>query len=393
MIQTARSNETTKHMTESKIKVPSANFPHAMLREIYEQPQALSETIEHYVPGGASTAEVFQPAIDALGRRERLVIAASGSSRHAGLAGEIMLEDLAGIPVDVEYASEYTYRSTHSLHNPGVLVISQSGETADTLAALREARARGLASVAITNNARSTMAVEANASLPTFAGIEKAIPATKSFTTQLAVLYSLALHLARFRGRMTQQAAEVHGRELREIPELIQAALPGWQRQIEALAPALASSSTLLYLGRGPHYAIAREGALKLKESAYLNAEGYPSGELKHGPNALVSKEAPLIMIATADTNDPDSLLRYSKVLQLMKEMREQGARIVALATEGDEETPRYSDSCLFVPASNDLLSTILEVVPLQLLAYTLAIIRGIDVDRPRNLVKAVIAE
>jgi glutamine---fructose-6-phosphate transaminase (isomerizing) len=368
-------------------------FPHAMLREIYEQPQALAATIEHYVPGGASTAEIFQPAVDALGRRERLVIAASGSSRHAGLAGEIMLEDLAGIPVDVEYASEYTYRSTHTLHNPGVLVISQSGETADTLAALREAQARGLATVAITNSAESSMAMEASASLPTFAGIERAIPATKSFTTQLAVLYSLALHLARFRGRMTQYAVEVLGRQLREIPQLIQLALPGWQKQIEALAPQLANSSTLLYLGRAAHYAIAREGALKLKESAYFNAEGYPAGELKHGPNALVSKDAPLIMIATADAGDPDSLLRYSKVLQLMKDMREQGARIVALATEGDREVPLYSDSCLFIPASNDLLSTILEVVPLQLLAYTLAISRGIDVDRPRNLVKAVVEE
>jgi glucosamine--fructose-6-phosphate aminotransferase (isomerizing) len=364
-----------------------------MLREIYEQPQALAATIERYVPGGTSTAETFQPVVDALGRRERLVIAASGSSRHAGLAGEIMLEDLAGIPVDVEYASEYTYRSTHTLHNPGVLVISQSGETADTLAALREAQARGLATVAITNNARSSMATEASASLPTFAGIEKAIPATKSFTTQLAVLYSLSLHLARFRGRMTQQAAEAHGRVLQEIPWLIQAALPRWQQQIEALTPHLANSSTLLYLGRGAHYAIAREGALKLKESAYLNAEGYPSGELKHGPNALVSKEAPLIMIATSDVNDPDSLLRYSKVLQLMKDMQEQGARIVALATEGDREVPLYSDFCVSVPVSNDLLSTILEVVPLQLLAYTLATSRGIDVDRPRNLVKAVVEE
>jgi glucosamine--fructose-6-phosphate aminotransferase (isomerizing) len=383
-----------QHMTELKPIVPHvANFPHAMLREIYEQPEALAATIEHYVPGGASTAKTFQPVVDAIGRRERLVIAASGSSRHAGLAGEIMLEDLAGIPVDVEYASEYTYRSTHTLHNPGVIVISQSGETADTLAALREAAARGLATVAITNNARSSMATEATASLPTFAGIEKAIPATKSFTTQLAVLYSLALHLARFRGRMTQQAAEVYGRQLQEIPWLIQTALPGWQKQIEALTPQLANSSTLLYLGRGPHYAIAREGALKLKESAYLNAEGYPSGELKHGPNALVSKEAPLIMIATSDASDPDSLLRYSKVLQLMKDMREQGARIVALATEGDKEVPLYSDSCLFIPISNDLLSTILEVVPLQLLAYTLAISRGIDVDRPRNLVKAVVEE
>jgi glucosamine--fructose-6-phosphate aminotransferase (isomerizing) len=383
-----------QRMTEpTPIASETANFPHAMLREIYEQPQALAATIEHYVPGGASTAEVFQPVVEALGRRERLVIAASGSSRHAGLAGEIMLEDLAGIPVDVEYASEYTYRSTHALHNPGVLVISQSGETADTLAALREAQARGLATVAITNNARSSMATEANASLPTFAGVERAIPATKSFTTQLAVLYSLALHLARFRGRMTLQAAEAHGRLLQEIPGLIRDALPGWQRQIDVLTPQLASSSTLLYLGRAAHYAIAREGALKLKESAYLNAEGYPAGELKHGPNALVSNDAPLIMIATADASDPDSFLRYSKVLQLMKDMREQGARIIALATEGDREVPLYSDSCLFIPASNDLLSTILEVVPLQLLAYTLAISRGIDVDRPRNLVKAVVEE
>src|SRR5271168_2348410 len=383
-----------KQMTEpTPIPQELVTFPHAMLREIYQQPQALAATIEQYVPGGVSTTETFQPAVDALGGRERLVIAASGSSRHAGLAGEIMLEDLAGISVDVEYASEYTYRSTHTLHNPGVVVISQSGETADTLAAMREAQARGLATVAITNKAGSTMAVEASASLPTFAGIEEAIPATKSFTTQLAVLYLLALHLARFRGRMTLQAAEAHGRQMREIPSLIQAALPGWQKQIDALTPQLASSSTLLYLGRAAHYAIAREGALKLKESAYLNAEGYPAGELKHGPNALVSKDAPLIMIATADASDPDSLLRYSKVLQLMKDMREQGARIVTLATEGDREVPLYSDSCLFIPASNDLLSTLVEIVPLQLLAYSLAIGRGIDIDRPRNLVKAVVEE
>jgi glucosamine--fructose-6-phosphate aminotransferase (isomerizing) len=385
--------ETTILEANHMIEPVSDAFPHAMLREIYQQPEALMATIGQYVPGSPLAAETFQPVVEALGRRERLVIAASGSSRHAGLAGEIMLEDLAGIPVDVEYASEYTYRSTHTLHNPGVLVISQSGETADTLAALREAQSRGLATVAITNHAGSSMAKEADASLPTVAGIERAIPATKSFTTQLAVLYSLALHLARFRGRMTLQATEALGRQLQAIPELIQASLPGWQRQIEELAPQLVRSNTLLYLGRAVHYAIAREGALKLKESAYLNAEGYPSGELKHGPNALVGKDAPLIMIATADAGDPDSLLRYSKVLQLMKDMRTQGARIVALATEGDREVPLTSDVCLFIPPSNELLSTILEVVPLQLLAYTLAISRGIDVDRPRNLVKAVVEE
>jgi glutamine---fructose-6-phosphate transaminase (isomerizing) len=383
-----------EQMTETGPQTPEpATFPHAMLREIYEQPEVLQATIERYAPGGASTAEVFQPVADAFGKRERLVIAASGSSRHAGLAGAIMFEDLAGIPVDVEYASEYTYRSTHAPLNPGVVVISQSGETADTLAALREARARGLATIAITNNAQSSMAREARASLPTLAGIEKAIPATKSFTTQLAVLYSLSLFLARFRGRMTQQAAEAHGRQLQRVPSLLQKALPSWQQQIEHLTPQLQDSTSLLYLGRGVHYAIAREGALKLKESAYLHAEGYPSGELKHGPNALVSKDAPLIMIATADTSDPDSLVRYAKVSQLMKDMREQGARIIALATEGDTEISRYSDSCIFIPATSDLLSTILEVVPLQLLAYTLAISRGIDVDRPRNLVKAVVSE
>jgi glucosamine--fructose-6-phosphate aminotransferase (isomerizing) len=381
-------------MTEPTISAAdTTTYPHAMLREIYEQPRALADTIEQYVPGGSTAAEMFQPVERAFGGRERLIIAASGSSRHAGLAGEIMIEDLAGIPVDVEYASEYTYRSTHALQNPGVVVISQSGETADTLAALRESSARGLATVAITNNANSTMAVEATASLPTLAGVERAIPATKSFTTQMAVLYALALHLARFRGRMTLQAAQALGRELQDIPRAMEKALPGWQEQIEGFAPELLDSSTLLYLGRGPHYAIAREGALKLKESAYLNAEGYPSGELKHGPNALVSRQTPLIMIATLDSRDPDSVLRYSKVLQLMKDMRAQGARIVALATEGDREVKLHSDSCLFVPPTNDLLSTILEVVPLQLLAYSLAIRRGIDVDRPRNLVKAVIAE
>src|SRR3984885_12699178 len=378
---------------EKKKATSNYNHSHAMRREIYEQPTAIAKTIEKHLKNDIIFPGELDPVESALLTFERLVIAASGSSRHAGLAGGIMIEDLAGIPVDVEYASEYTYRSTPALLNPGVLVISQSGETADTLAALREANARGLATVAVTNNARSSMAVEASASLPTFAGVEKAIPATKSFTTQMAVLYSLALHLARFRGRMTMQTAEAHGRELQEIPRLIEASFPQWQKQVEALAPQLVNSSTLLYLGRGAHYAIAREGALKLKESAYMNAEGYPAGELKHGPNALVSKDAPLIMIATADSNDPDSVLRYSKVVQLMKEMQAQGAKIIALATEGDREVPQCSDACLFVPASNDLLSTILEVVPLQLLAYTLAISRGIDVDRPRNLVKAVVEE
>ncbi len=371
----------------------ATTFPHAMLREIYEQPQALAATIERYLPDGTGPQEPFAKLLEIFGKRERLVIAASGSSRHAGLAGEIMIEDMAGVPVDVEYASEYTYSSSHTLHNPGVLVLSQSGETADTLAALRRALSRHLATIAVTNKADSTMAREAAISLPTLAGVEKAIPATKSFTTQLAVLYCFALQLARFRRTMDEQVAAANAKRLREIPALLQSALPKWQKQIEALAPELIHSSSFLYLGRGVHYAIAREGALKLKESAYMNAEGYPTGELKHGPNALVSKAAPLIMIATVDRDDPDSVLRYSKVLQLMKEMRAQGALIVALANEGDEEVPQSSDACLSIPATSNLLATMLEVVPLQLLAYSMAVARGINPDSPRQLVKAVVQE
>jgi glutamine---fructose-6-phosphate transaminase (isomerizing) len=368
-------------------------FEHAMLREIYEQPRALGETIEHYAPQGGLMTETFRPVADALRGRERLVIAASGSSRHAGLAAEIMLEDLAGLAVDVEYASEYVYRSTHTIQDPGVLVISQSGETADTLAALREAKIRGLRTLAITNNPHSSMAIEADASLPTCAGPEHAIPATKSFTTQLAVLYSLALFLARLRGRMTLPAVERHCEELRKLPSLLEPAIERWRQQIAAVAPALEGSRAFLYLGRGVHFAIAREGALKLKESAYLQAEGYPAGELKHGPNALVGSGAPLVFIATSDPSNADAMLRYRKVIQLMKEMRAQGATILAIATDGDEEAAGIAQWCIHVPATEDLLSSMLEVVPLQLIAYQMAVQNGVNMDHPRNLVKAVLEE
>ena len=366
---------------------------YAMLREIFEQPAALARTIEQYVPGTEGAATVFEPLAETLGRTECLVIPASGSSRHAGLAAEIMLEDLVGIPVDVEYASEYTYRSTHAVLHPGVVVISQSGETADTLAALREAKARGLSTLAITNNPGSSMAIEAACSFPTLAGVEKAIPATKSFTTQLAVLYSLALHLARLRGRMTIGAAEAYGTGLKEIPSLLEGVLPEWELAIREIAAELDDSSAMLYLGRGVHYPIAREGALKLKESAYMNADGYPAGELKHGPNALVSEDTPVVVLAPRDVSDPDSMLRYERVLQLVRELRQQGGRILAIATQGDSEMEQISDWCISLPPTRDLLAPLLEVVPLQLLAFHLAIRRGINVDQPRNLVKAVMAE
>ncbi len=371
----------------------SRSYAHAMLQEIYEQPEALTATIARYTDAGALAAESFPQIADILRGRQRLVIAASGSSRHAGLAGEIMLEDIAGLAVDVEYASEYSYRSTHTLHDPGVLVISQSGETADTLAALREAKARGLASVAITNNPESTMAREADASLPTIAGKERAIPATKSFITQLCVLYLLTLYLARLGGRMTAQTVSAHLEHLERLPGLLAASLEPWEAQVHEIAAKTASARGFLYLGRAVHYAIAREGALKLKESAYVQAEGYPAGELKHGPNALVSPDAPLVILATRDDEDPDSVLRYQKTLQLMRDMQAQGATIFSLANEGDEEAAGLSNYSVAIPPVSEFLLSLLEVVPLQLFAYFTAVLHGVDVDKPRNLVKAVVTE
>jgi len=371
----------------------SRTYAHAMLQEIYEQPEALAATIARYTGAGSLNAESFPRIADIFRGRQRLVIAASGSSRHAGLAGEIMLEDFAGLAVDVEYASEYSYRSTHTLHDPGVLIISQSGETADTLAALREAKTRGLATVAITNNAASTMAREANASLPTIAGKERAIPATKSFTTQLCVLYLLTLYLARLGGRMTAQTVSAHLEHLERLPASLAASLEGWETLVQEIAEKTRSARGFLYLGRAIHYAIAREGALKLKESAYIQAEGYPAGELKHGPNALVSPEAPLVVLATRDDNDPDSLLRYEKTLQLMRDMQAQGATIISIRTQGDEEASKLSNFSIAVPRVSEFLLPLLEVVPLQLFAYFTAVLHGVNVDKPRNLVKAVVTE
>jgi glucosamine--fructose-6-phosphate aminotransferase (isomerizing) len=364
-------------------------FPHAMLRELYEQPAALAATLAHSVGG-----QGFSPGLDNILRdRANLVIAASGSSRHAGLAGEIILEDFAGLSVDVEYASEYCYRSKYTLHEPAVLVISQSGETADTLGALREALSSHLPAIAIANVPASSMAGEADVFLPTLAGVEKAIPATKSFTTQLAVLYLLGLHLARLRKTMPEAVVATCLDNIAKLPALIEQSLPEWERTTKAIAETYRDATSLLMLGRGIHYAIAREGALKVKESSYLQAEGYPTGELKHGPNALVTAQSPLVVLATCDRSDPDSIIRYNKTLQLMRDMHTQGAQIVALANVGDTEAPTIAHHTVFIPTVNEHLAPICEVIPLQLLAYHLAIGRGIDVDNPRNLVKSVVQE
>jgi glucosamine--fructose-6-phosphate aminotransferase (isomerizing) len=273
------------------------------------------------------------------------------------------------------------------------MVLSQSGETADTLAALREAAGRGHPTIAVTNVAGSTMALEADIALPTLAGVELAIPATKSFTTQLALMEVLALLAARERGVLG--AAEIAARlaALARMPEAIAAQLPTWEREIAALAPEYADARTFLYLGRGVHYAMAREGALKLKESSYLHAEGYPAGELKHGPNALVSHEVPLVVLATVDAGDPESLLRYEKTVALLYDMREQGARVLAVANAGDRTVEALAAHTLWVAPVSESLLPMAEVVPLQLFAYFMAVNHGVDVDRPRNLTKAVVTE
>ena len=371
-----------------------STFTHEMLREIYEQPEALERTLALYLTENGLRPEIEAELAHWPGEAGEILIAASGSSRHSGLYGEILLEDLCGLAVDVEYASEYSCRGGPGyidLRHPSVLVLSQSGETSDTLAALEEAHRQGHRTLAITNVAGSTMATEADLSMPLAAGTEKAIPATKSFTCQLAVLYLLALYEGAKLGRMDAATIDAHVRELRALPATLGAELDAWRDQSAYLARRYSAAATFLYLGRGIHYAIAREGALKLKESSYVHAEGYPVGELKHGPNALVSDRVPLVVLATVDRTLPASVLRYEKTLQLLRDMKAQGARIIGLASEDDREVPALVSDCVFVPQASEYLLPLLEVVPLQLFAYFMALEHGVDVDRPRNLSKAVV--
>lgn len=371
-----------------------APYAHWMLREMHEQPDTLAATLNALVDGStfraAETVGIRGWLRDAAGD---IVIAASGSSRHAGLVAELLIEDHSGIHVDVEYASEYVYRSEHALKNASVMVISQSGETVDTLAALRKANAAGHQTLAITNVPGSTMAREATVSMPTLAGRERAIPATKSFTAQLLNLYLLSLLAAEERKTITADESARLLHQVSQLPDAVRRQLPQWEATVRAIAESLHEANQFLFVGRSVHYPIAREGALKLKESAYLYADGYPSGELKHGPNALVSKTTPLFMLATADRSDSGSVERYEKVVQLMKDMRTQGALIVAVANAGDAVVADIADHVIFVEETADALLTICEVIPLQIFAYFMAIGKGINVDSPRNLNKAVLAE
>jgi glucosamine--fructose-6-phosphate aminotransferase (isomerizing) len=379
--------------TKTASNTATDGFTHAMRREIYQQPQAIAKTIEQHLKDDILFPGELDAIDSALLTFEKLIIAASGSSRHAGLAGEIMIEDLSGVAVDVEYASEYCYRSTHAAVDPIVMVVTQSGETADTIAAQREALTRGVKTIAVSNVAEATIPREASAALITGAGPELAVPATKSFTTQVTVLYLMALFLARRRGRMTSEVTRSYLQRLQRLPDAIEKNLRDWDDLAEQFAQKHFRAEKFLYLGRGVHYAIAREGALKLKETSYAHAEGYPAGELKHGPNALVDEHLPVVVLATYDKSDPDSVLRYQRTLDVMKEVKSRRGRLVAVATEGDAEVAGVAEDVFYVPPAPELLLPIVEVIPLQLFAYHVATKKGYNVDRPRNLVKAVVTE
>jgi glucosamine--fructose-6-phosphate aminotransferase (isomerizing) len=369
-------------------------FPFLMLKEIYEQPEAIRNTIEqHFDPAtGSVRLDKFPFALDEVRTLRKVTIAASGSSRHAGLCGKIMIEELAGIPVEVEHASEYGYR--RPLHEEGSLLvaITQSGETADTIAAQRLAADNGIRTLSISNVLDSTIAREADANVFTYAGTEYAIPATKSFTTQLTALYMFALFLSAGKKALDLDAIRHKMLAISQIPSVLGGSLDQFNRQAEAIAKCFYEDESFIFLGRGVHYPVALEAALKLKEISYIHAEGYPTGELRHGPTALIDERLPVVAIVTRDVNDPDSLLRYEKSLYVLKEVRKHSRRQILLASEDDAEIARLEGAQFFrFPRTEELLLPILEIVPLQLLSYHIAVMNGLNVDRPRNLVKAVV--
>ncbi|MBZ2179160.1 MAG: glutamine--fructose-6-phosphate transaminase (isomerizing) [Acidobacteria bacterium] len=369
-------------------------YAHFMLKEIFEQPQAVRETFLGRV--GPESGDVLLEETGLTGEQLRACrqvrIVACGTSWHAGLVGRIMIEKLARIPVEVDYGSEFRYRDPIIGEGSLVVAVSQSGETADTLAALREARRRGALTLAICNVAGSMLTREADGCLLTHAGPEIGVASTKAFSSQVTALLLLALHLGRIHGEVAEADARELVAALTQLPVLLQEALCT-AGQCEELARILAPATDCLFLGRGVHFPIALEGALKLKEVSYIHAEGYPAGEMKHGPNALIDAALPVVMLAAYDPQDDASRLRYEKTLSNLQEVKARDGVVIALCNPEDEEVCRLADYTIAVPVTRELLLPLLEIVPLQLLAYYTAVARGCDVDRPRNLAKSVTVE
>jgi glucosamine--fructose-6-phosphate aminotransferase (isomerizing) len=376
--------------------MPDQNkFPHFMLKEIFEQPQALKNTIAPRI--WLQDVEVrigneirISPA--ELRSMRRINIVASGTSRHAGMAGQYMFQELVHTFADVDYASEFEYRNPPIGPAELTISITQSGETADTMAAQRLARQKGSRTIAISNVVNSTVATEADGVLYTHAGPEISIASTKAFTAQMAVLFLLAAYMAQVRESISKDALRTWLHELTALPEKAEVVLQ-CSDTCRQLADNFHRFEDFLFLGRAIHYPIAMDGALKLKEVSYVHAEGYPAGETKHGPNALIDATLPIVMIATCDHKDPGSVLRYEKSVADMRGFKKQSARIIALASEGDTAVSAIADHTIFIPRAPELLAPILEMIPLQLFAYHFAVRKGLDVDRPRNLVKSVTQE
>jgi glucosamine--fructose-6-phosphate aminotransferase (isomerizing) len=383
-----------QHVTWDPILAEKGGFKHFMLKEIYEQPRAVRDTALGRV--SQDTGHIFLDEMQ-IGEAEfrsaaKINIIACGTSWHAGQAGKFMIETLARVPVEVDYASEWRYRNPIVDKDTITLVISQSGETADTIAAQREAKSRGSKTLAICNVVGSMITREAAGTVYTHAGPEIGVASTKAFTGQLTALYIFAMYLAQVRGAMTAEQAQAAMLELTRIPGKLETVL-AHDGACDELAKRYQKVHDFLFLGRGIHYPIALEGALKLKEISYIHAEGYPAGEMKHGPNALIDENLPVVVIATRDVNNPGSVLRYEKTMSNLKEVKARSGVVIALATEGDEEIKEAADHVLYVPSAPEELSPILEIVPLQLLAYHIAVRRGCDVDQPRNLAKSVTVE
>ena len=372
----------------------TGRFPHHMLKEIFEQPQALRDTVAPRLSldEGVVRLDDVRITSDELCSLQRINIVASGTSRHAGMAGQFMIQDLANVPVDVDYASEFEYRNPLICRNELTIVITQSGETADTSAAQREAKLKGSRTIAISNVMDSTIAREADGVLYTHAGPEISIASTKAFTAQMAVLFLFAVYLGQVRGKLTKEQVRHIIRELLELPAKTETVLES-ASDLKRLADQYHQVADFLFLGRAIHYPIAMDGALKLKEVSYVHAEGYPTGETKHGPNALIDESLPVVIVATCDRNDQGSVLRYEKNVANIKGFKQQSARVIAIASEGDDDMRKLADHTIFIPQTPELLSPILEIIPLQLFAYYMAVRKGLDVDRPRNLVKSVTLE
>jgi glutamine---fructose-6-phosphate transaminase (isomerizing) len=384
-------SKVTQRVLWDPIMAEKAGYKHFMLKEIFEQPTAARETILGRVSQDSGRVFLDEMKITEkqLASIDKVTILACGTSWHAGLVGKFMIEQLARVAVDVDYGSEYRYRGPIVGKNTLAVVITQSGETADTLAALREAKRDGAASIAICNVVGSMATRETEGTIYTHAGPEIGVASTKAFTSQLVALYLLALRLGQVRGTLSAEASKPHVDALLQLPHVLEETLR-LAPEVEEIAGRFQSRSDFLYLGRGINYPIALEGALKLKEISYIHAEGYPAGEMKHGPIALIDERMPVVTLAPHDHV-------FEKMIGNMQEVKARGGSVIALTTRGDDKLgsilDRSRDCILELPRTSDLLTPIVMVVPLQLLAYDIAVRRGCDVDQPRNLAKSVTVE